>query len=84
MYWAPAGECVLGEAEARLLRYGLELAVHELMEFPEDADSGIQAFDRMTIGQRLTGLGRAAAALLDEGVSMPSITRAIDSSVGAV
>lgn len=84
MYWTPKGERVLRGAEGRLFRYGLELVVDELTEFPEEAESGIQSFDRMTIGQRLTGLHKVAAALLDESVPRLPLTQPIVASVGAV
>jgi hypothetical protein len=84
MFWTSEGERTPQGAEARLFRYGLSRAVDELTEVPDDCEFGIGSFDRMTTGQRLTGLYRAASALLDERVPMLKLTQPIEASVAAV
>jgi hypothetical protein len=84
MFWTSQGERTLQGAEARLFRYGLSRAVDELTMLPDDTELGIGSFDRMTFGQRLTGLYLAAAALLDEQAPVLKLTQPIEASVATV
>jgi hypothetical protein len=84
MFWTSAGERILIGAEAKLFRYGLLRAVDELTLPGGDTELGIGSFDRMTLGQRLTGLYTAASALLDEQAPVLKLTQPIEASVAAV
>jgi hypothetical protein len=84
MYRTSQGERILKGAEARLFRYGLARAIEELTMMPDDAEVGINSFDRMTVGQRLTGLYLTASALLDEQAPILPLTQSIEASVAAV
>lgn len=84
MYGTPNGERVLAGAEARLFRYGLQQLVDELADWDGYATSGVPAFDQLSIGQRLTGLYLAAAALLEEQGPLLPRSQSIEAAVAAV
>jgi hypothetical protein len=83
MYHTSEGDRVLKGAEAKLFRYGVLRAVEDLSEMSDD-EFGVDSFDRMTFGQRLTGLYRAASALLDVQTPILELTQPIEASVATV
>jgi hypothetical protein len=84
MYRTSQGERILKSAEARLFQDGFTRAIEDLALMPDDAEVGIHSFDRMTVGQRLTGLYLTASALLDEKAPVLPLTQSIEASVAAV
>ena len=87
MWWAPHGERVLRGAEWELFREGLETLwdwVEESSGDPDIFDSGIEAFDRLQIGQKLALLALVGRALSDEGMPHPDLTVNTEAVVAAI
>lgn len=83
MYRTSEGDRTLEGAEATMFAAALGQAVFWLRELPDDG-WGIEAFDRLTLGQKLTALCTVGEALLKTDVAPPALTQSIDATVATV
>jgi hypothetical protein len=86
MWHTQEGDRVLTGTEATLFRESLGFMVDVVQEGPADDPwtFGVDAFDRLTVGQKLTMLRDVAKALLDPQEPMPELTAVNEATVAAV
>jgi hypothetical protein len=87
MWWTSHGERVLRGAEWELFREGLDTLwdwVESSFEDPEICDTGVEAFDRLQVGQKVALLALVGTALSDERTSKPDLTVNTEATVAAI
>lgn len=84
-YRTPIGDRIVRSAEAEFFREALFWTVHYVtMIRGHDDEFTIEAFDRLTYGQQLTGLLSVARAILDENVPPPPLTASIEACTATI
>ena len=86
MWWTPEGERVLQGAEASLFKEALGVLTDYVRD---DSDGtlwqfGIEPFDKLRQGQKLTLMAQAGAALLHSSTPAPKLTAGLEATVAAV
>lgn len=85
MWRTSCGDRKLKGAEAGLFAETLLSLLDEAeSDQLEDYDLGIEAFDRLTYGQKISTLSTVGNALLREDVAPPKLTAALEAGVAAV
>ncbi len=84
MWHTNCGERTLEGAEARLFAEALWDFVSELEVEEGDYDVGLEVFDRLTYGQKVSLLSIIAAGLLKPDEPMRKLTAAVEGAIAAV
>jgi hypothetical protein len=87
MWWTEYGERVLRGAEWELFRRGLGRLwdwIDDGEDPPSNCDSGVEAFDRLQMNQKLALLALVGVALREEAAPCPDLTVNTESTVAAV
>ena len=85
MWWTPEGERVLRGAEGCLFAECVhDLVLGSLLREDEDFGVGIQVFDRLSSGQKISALLLVTNALLRTDVPHPDLTALTEGTVAAV
>ena len=84
MWHTNCGDLTLEGAETRLFTEALWDFVCELEVDEGDYDVGLEVFDRLTYGQKVSLLSIIGAGLLKSDVPMRKLTAAVESAIAAV
>ena len=85
MWWTSCGERTLEGAEAKLFAEALlDLLDEGAPDQFEDYDLGIEAFDTLTYGQKISVLSTIGSGLLKRDVPRAELTAVLEGAIGAV